>query len=341
MMNNSRSCNCSIPPHLRIKLLYATVVELVLMVSMLSGASLVANAGTEIVLLMKPDVTVSGAQVTISDLAEDPSSLPSNWEDRQIMKSPEPGKSASLPLMRIASALHQYPDMADVTLRGAVYVDIHREGTALDLERVKEAVEEYVAGKDDWKDLKVKTEFVKPSECIMVVTTNVTVNVLDFDYDARFNAHMFRLELRAVDGSVQQLKIPVRVSMQAQAWVAARPLKEGAVLADGDARAEWITTDASGRNYIPASDPVAGYEVQRPMLACEPIIKTAVRQPVCAEKGSAIEVTARRGDLEVSVRSKALSRGRRGDEIMCLNESSKRQILARLTASGKADLVGL
>jgi len=43
----------------------------------------------------------------------------------------------------------------------------------------------------------------------------------------------------------------------------------------------------------------------------------------------------------VSLRAIAMSKGRRGDQILCVNASSKRQLTAKLTAPGKAILVGM
>lgn len=316
---------------------------LVLLVSscLTAWTALQADTGAEKVLLVKPGVVVSGTTVTLADLAEDLSSLPVEWSKRVILDAPAPGKSQSLSLMTVASALQKYPDMAGVTLRGACRMMVRRGGIPLDPGRVRAAVDDYIANNTDWQVAKIRVDLAESVNRIIVGSTNSSVHAVGFEYNPGTATHLFRIEMREEAGPVQRIAVPVRISAESRVWVAVHPIKQGSVIADDDVRAQSVTTDVGGRTTFPASDPIVGYEAERSILAGETISKTMVRQPVCTDKGSSVEVTAARGALQITLRARAMCKGRRGDQILCLNEGSKRQLLARLTAPGKAVLIGL
>ncbi len=314
----------------------------VLGVLMLAGwGGLTLGGETAQVLSMKSSVVVSEPRITLDQLVENPAALPNDWGDRVIGASPEPGKTMRLSLKQVATTLQQYPDMAEVTLRGALRLDIRRVGFVLDLARLRETTETYLGQNSDWKDCIIQTELVRSGETIYVSSTNVAIQVDGFDYDARYAAHVFHYKLQDERGDVHPLQLPLRVKVKMQVWVASRHIKQGAAIGPDDVRAEWVLTDVRGGRHVPAQEPVVGCEVERSILAGEALPKLQLRQPLCVEKGAQVEVTARRGGMAVKLRATALNKGRRGDRIVCLNENSKRQVVALLTGPGAADLVGL
>lgn len=314
---------------------------LVLLCSLLGGAQLEAENTSPLVLPVKPGISVSGPQVTLADLAIDPAALPDGWAQRTILSAPEPGKTETVPLINIAYALREYPDMANVTLRGATRMTLQRSGVAVDPALILAAIEDYATQSSDCRETKIQAALVEPSAVIITGSTNFSIEVVGLEYNRRAGVHLFEIALLDDAGAEQRLKIPARVSVLSQVWVATRPIKAGTVIGLEDIRIQEASADFSARRNIPATEPIVGYEAERQILAGEPIQKTAIRQPLCAEKGSLIEVTAQRGALSISLRAQALTRGRRGDKIVCINTGSKRQMLTRLTGPGKAELIGL
>jgi flagella basal body P-ring formation protein FlgA len=292
-------------------------------------------------LSMKSYVTVSESPITLDQLVDNPDALPTGWGERVIGAAPEPGKSLRLTLKHIATILQQYPDMSAVTLRGALRLDVMRVGVVLDQARLRETTESYLAQNSDWKDCIIQTELVRPADPIYVTSTNVSIQIDGFDYDARYAAHLFNYKLQNERGDIQRIQVPVRVKVKLQVWVASRHIKQGAAIGPDDVRAEWVLTDIRGGRHVPIVEPVIGCEVERSILAGEAVPKLQLRQPVCVEKGAQVEILARRSGLSVRMRATALNRGRRGDRVVCLNETSKRQVVAILTGPGSADLVGL
>jgi len=324
----------------RVKCNIVRLVSL-LVLSIVAAPYLSAHAGDEIVLLVKPAMLVTGTQVTLADIAENLASLPTGWAERRILASPVPGKAQSVTLMKMASALHQFPDMTDVILRGSSSVVIRRSGVPLDQALVREAINDYIAINTDWQATKIQIDLLEPPNHIVAESTNIIVQATGFEYNPRSLSHLFHLDIRDNVGPVQRIAVAVRVSAESQVWVAVHSIKQGSVLTDDDVKAQLVTTDMGGRKTFPASDPIAGFEAERPILAGETISMAMVRQPVCTDKGAPVDIQASRGSLAVSLRAIAMSKGRRGDQILCVNASSKRQLTAKLTAPGKAILVGM
>jgi|GEM_PF-3235217 len=312
-----------------------------LLFGLIAGTGLGADTDAARVLQMKPGVAVSGMQVTLADIAANPDLLPAGWAERPIIAAPDVGKTKTVPLLKVAYALQQYPDMAHVTLRGASSMTVQRSAVFLDPARVQAAIEDFVAAYPDWQDTKITVELVEQSIPILSGSTNVSLQVAGYNYDLSSGSHFFQLDIQDPAGAVQRLKVPARLLAMAQVWVATRSIKAGAVLSADDAKIQQAATDLGASQIIPVSEPISGYETERLILAGDPILKTAVRQPICAQKGSLVDVIARRGSLTISLRAKALSRGRRGDKIICINDKTKHQILTRLTAPGKAEMIGM
>lgn len=327
-------------PKPRVKRNSAKLASL-LVLGLIAAPRIPAHAGDEIVLLVKPAMLVTGAQVTLADITENLTSLPTGWAERRILASPVPGKTQTVTLMKLASALHQFPDMSDVVLRGSASVAIRRSGVPLDQTLVRDAINDYIANNTDWQATKIQIDLLEPPNHIVAEATNIIVQATGFEYNPRSLSHIFHLNIRDNVGPVQRITVPARVSAESQVWVAVHALKQGAILTDDDVKAQLVTTDMGGRKTFPASDPISGYEVERPILAGETISMAMVRQPVCTDKGAPVDIQASRGSLAVSLRATAMSKGRRGDQILCVNVSSKRQLTAKLTAPGKAILVGM
>jgi flagella basal body P-ring formation protein FlgA len=281
------------------------------------------------------DIVVSGPDVLLKDLVQQPSTLPEQWGERVVVPAPEPGQSQDYALASIAYALQRYPDMRAVTLRGHLRLSVERPGQAVDVARLEKAVEDFIDEAPDWPNPMSRVEFERVRKKIMVPLGEVEVMVEDYSLDQDRQTTCFEVSVM-VDG-LPVCMVPMRarlVAMQ-EVWVAARPLQRGQVLSLDDLEVRLVPEDTTRKKYVPVHESITGLEISRPLKMNQPLRHYYLRSPICADRGDWINVVHRRKGLSVTMRARALGRGRRGDRILCMNERSKRRVLVSLVDSGE------
>lgn len=291
------------------------------------------------VIPVKTVINSTGPEITLADLAENPAILPDEWKTRAVISSPDLGTSRQVPLVNIAYALQRYPDMNAVVVRGKSSLTVKRAGVVVEPAKIRAAVLDYIAGREDWRDLKIRADFLDVPDMVSAETTNIAISVTGMEYNARTATYTFYAEVRD-DKTSQRIRVPAKMHTLARVWVAAQTIEKGAILADDNVRADWTDTDPISPSSVPATESIAGFEADRRILAGEIIGRTSLSQPICAERGAPIEVAAARSAIAVTMRAQAVTRGRRGDRITCVNDSSRRQFAVKLTAPGKGILLG-
>jgi len=288
------------------------------------------------ILSIRPRVEAKGPQVLLADVARSADELPEAWRDRVVMRSPAPGEQRDYPLTSLAYALQQYPDMHDTSLRGPLQLKIQRKGRPIEQQKIEQAILAYVRSTPPWQGRDVVVELEKTSQTLLVSEAKAGIRVAGHADERGRSATRFDMVVEAPDTVPQNAGIYADIRVREAIWTAAAFLDRGAILGANDVQATNRLRDEIRENCIPVSDSIAGLEIIRSLSPGDPICRHYLRQPVCAESGEMLSVSANRGPVEVTLRARALGRGRRGERILCVNEQSKRKILVRLTGPKKA-----
>jgi len=289
-----------------------------------------------LILELSPFQQVSGPEVMLKDIVKDPSSLPDTWRDRPVMKAPANDTPVEYGISAVASALQKYPDMQEVTLRGQVKMSVTRAGQALPLDQIEKAIQKYVSQNDTWRNQKVEIRCDPVNEKLSLSGNEPDFEVTSSKSLKKGNKHSFMLTVSEDGTEKQNLSVTASVTPMIEAWVAKRMITRGQTLfAMDNVETQFLPSDSSD-SIVPASEPIDGLEINNTINANQPLNRNSLVQPVCSQNGEQLNVNAEHGNLRIMMRAKALSTGRKGERIMCMNEQSKRRLLVRLTGPKEA-----
>ncbi len=298
-----------------------------------------AAAGADHLIEVAPSLVVAGPDVLLKEISLNPSVLPPGWGDRSVVRSPEPGKRAEYSLVSIAYALQKYPDMNNVLLQGQNNIAIRRSATGMGSERVIEAVKQHILSDPRWNGAPVDIQCETIADYVHIpdkadVEIKVTRNVPQRET----NRFMFETEItNPATSSKQSISVYARITPMVEVWSARIPLAAGHSPGPDDLQTGLVPADASA-GYFPVTESIEGLELVRPVGINQPLTRRLLIEPVCARRGDVIDVVATQGAMTVSARATALSTGRRGDYILCVNEISSRRLKVQLTDIRKAEI---
>ncbi len=290
------------------------------------GAGLLRGQTVE----LRSNESVQGAMVLLRDIVRAPYALPETWLDREVVRAPQPGEQTRLSLTAIAAELNRYPDMRHVVLRGEAQLALGRVGTLLASEKLHEAIRAYALEQPQWQGTELHIESENEPVEIALSNGDPNIRVRSMTPEDRPNRYRFAAEVAVPGSPARSVSVSARIEPMQQVWVAARTLARGHVLDMDDLDTIWMPP-AAARPYLPEEEAVVGMEVNREIRANQPLAPHFLVQPVSARRGDTVNVTAVRGGLQVSLRATALATGRRGERILCMNETSRRRFLVRLT----------
>jgi flagella basal body P-ring formation protein FlgA len=294
------------------------------------GLPLWAGAAGAQMIELRSNESVQGAMVLLRDIARSPNALPEAWRDREIVQAPQPGEPLQVSLTTIAAALNQYPDMQHVVLRGEARLSLQRVGALLAAEKLQDAIRAFAGDQPPWRSAELHVECEDADIEIPASEQDPEIRVLSMTSDDRPNHYRFSVTIATSGGSSRNATVTAKVEPMQKVWVATRSLARGHVLEAQDLDELWLPPDAA-QPFLSGEDAVFGLEANRDIRARQPLAAHFLVQPVNARRGDTVNVTAMRGGLQVALRATALATGRRGERIMCMNETSRRRFLVRLT----------
>lgn len=300
--------------------------------------SLAALVQAQTVLLLRSSVKVSGAEVLLQDLISDPALLPEEWAERRVFSSPPVGEVNSYALTTIAHALHNYYDMQRVVLRGEPIITVQRKDRRLTGNELEDPIAKYLAGHSPWKGQDLLVDVVQIPQNTRIPEGETTFSVTEVDEKTARGYSLAYVQIRVDDVSICEVPIGIEIQSLTDVWVVRNPLRPGHTLTSEDLRLEKRVVDATS-GYVPGSEKMFGYEVSRGLSAGSMLLHSAVRKPVCVRRGDWVAINAYGGNMQITLRAKALANGRLGDRILCVNEQSQRQVLVEMVGSGQGVLV--
>ena len=279
------------------------------------------------VLELEPRAMVSGARILLQDLVRAGTSLPDGWGTRSIADAPAPRETKALSLTEVAQTMNAYDDMQNVVLRGRPVIQVSAKHQAVNLDRLQQAVDDYVQRHDEWKGRRFE---VVQGDVDMPQVPEGRQDLVVIQIAPVSEAGKTLADVRVVvDGQTYGKGVQVGLTEMHPFWSATRPLARGETLTADAVEKRWISEPDAARFY-PANVAVVGMELRRSLQAGQILAAGMLAQPVCARRGEMVQVLSHRGGLTVSLRARALSDGRRDEHILCVNEQSGRKMQVRL-----------
>jgi flagella basal body P-ring formation protein FlgA len=135
-----------------------------------------------------------------------------------------------------------------------------------------------------------------------------------------------------VDGTLaRSLSVAVRVSLQSEVVVAARPITRGAWLDSEDVRVERREL-AAGQDPVRVVDAVIGLRAVRGIAVGEPIQMSLVEQPPLVRRGDIVLLTTEGRGLRAVTQGEAKEDGKEGQVIRVRNLHSNREVYGQVDA---------
>jgi flagella basal body P-ring formation protein FlgA len=135
-----------------------------------------------------------------------------------------------------------------------------------------------------------------------------------------------------VDGTLaRSLSVPVRVGLQSEVVVAARPITRGARLDPEDLRVERRELTA-GQDPVRVVDAVVGLRAVRGIAVGEPIQMSLVDHPPLVHRGDIVLLTTEGRGLRAVTQGEAKEDGKAGQVIRVRNLHSNREVYGQVDA---------
>lgn len=309
---------------------------------MIAAAAALATArasADDSTLNLSPSAEVRGEKILLRELVADRENLPRDWQHREVMASPEPGKTQTYSITTIASALQRYPDMKGVVLRGNLNTVIRRMDTTLDPEIITQAVRRHIDTLDPWINEKIQVTF-EPFNTVRQLPegkTSIAVRAYE-EIPGSANMVRFNVDIMVDEIQARTLEVKAKILPFRAVWVAKRSMDQKTVISRDDLEPREIPLDAGQNAYVSSAEEIAGMELSRRIKQGQPIMRHVLQPPLCASRGDPVTVISGNKGLEIRLSARALASGRQGDQILCENEQSKRRVLVKLTGIREGSL---
>lgn len=132
--------------------------------------------------------------------------------------------------------------------------------------------------------------------------------------------------------------VPAQVSWQQDVVVARTTIQRGQLIDEADIHMQRINIDRAGVQILGNKADVVGRIAARRILAGKKIDGRYIRAADAVNKGDAVTLIARSGNIAIKVEAIALSKGQKGEQIRVRNTSSNRVVKARIIGNGMLEV---
>ena len=278
--------------------------------------------------------TVTGPEILLTDLVVNPTELPAEWKTRSVGSAPTPGTSLTYSLRSLAATLEPYKDMSAVSLNGPLHVTVLRDGACAPPPALTAAIENYVHEHAPWTGREVSIT-CDPLKAPFNASTGTEVKVIACDLARGNDFYRFNVVADLPDRRLAEVSVVARITQLTKVWALKHDMTRGELISASDLELSLPPQGRNGR-YIDATQPVIGQELNRPVRAGQCLEANFLISPLCARQGENVSVAADDGALHIVMLAKALGSGRKNERILCLNETSGRKLMVRMTGIREA-----
>jgi flagella basal body P-ring formation protein FlgA len=286
-------------------------------------------------LSLQSSVQVADNQVLLSDLlsSQDAARLEKLSGPISLFRAPEPGKTRKVSRETLARLVSRQIKPDQLRLTGAASVTISRKGIWIEPEEMEAALSDFLASAA--RELPgVTLEFEKlylPSR-FMVAAGVIEHQVIPADRRV-IGSRRMTLITRVNSQVVANQSIRVAIKASAQVVVLTSSLGRGDSLTAGDLALSELDISGLDEPFF-AFEPLLGKQLKRVVRPGQPLLRNQVAFPPLIKRGDRVTIQARNPEILLNAMGEARQNGELGEMIRVRNNSSQREIICQVQASG-------
>ncbi len=289
------------------------------------------------VVTIKERIVCKDDVLTLSDVVLEKGILTGRERDLEIMPLTGDGTPHTLSLVDLAYQLQQFPQLANLYLRGPERITIQSRFNREYLDAVRQGLLDHLTSLQPWSGWRIDVRLSADDERKIFRAIPFQVQTIRLlDRRQALGTMSFRITCERPDGSDDlEISVSPEIVRQTEVVVARRDLARGDVTSASDLSVTSLWIGAAGG---PGLDDIAagtGYELSRSVSAGDPIRKRDLLDPIFARRGDNIWISCRHGATSVQVAVTAMQTGRKGDFIRVKNPTSEKIFSVRLIGEKK------
>ncbi len=316
----------------------ATLTMLVVFVSAFgSGAGETRAAEAELPLL-RTNITVEKALVTLGDIFENTGEKSSI----AVFRAPDIGKSGTVRSSRVKAAAQRHGLIWHNPNR-VTEIRVTRASTPITVEAVTRVIESAIRNRlalDIEAELTIKLATAQ-LPVHLPPTDSGKLEIVRLEYSTR--SGRFRAELRAADGSLS----PLNISFQGQAIesitipVLTRSILRGEVIQARDIELESLPRHQIRPGILLTESELIGMAARRSLQTGRPLRIDDIEPPKLVRRNTPVIIVYQTEGMTLSIRGRAIADGAMGEMVGVMNVRSSRIIEGVVTGPGRVAIVRL
>ncbi len=299
--------------------------------------------GPTVNLRLEAEVTLQGADITLADvLTPDSIAALEAVDGTELLHerlARGPGYSAARAIHRdlvdqfVRAAL---PQLA-LSFEGPIESLVHRQGGVFSESAVAEAVREFVQDEAERAALTVEVLKVQVPKVLKIPPGKIVYRVRARPNRPLIGRQAFYVDMLVAGDNFQTIVVPTELAQTALVAVAVRDLERGQGLSAGEVSWQERLLDRAPAQPIRREDAA---ELRTRLAVRAGTVLTSANTEVrpLVERRQTVTVTAKRGELMISLRAEALDSGAKGERVRLKNLESGQQLSGTVVDAGQVDL---
>jgi len=279
-------------------------------------------------------VTLRSDSLMLSDLF---SGLPAE-KDARVADAPLPGED----LVVRAGTLRKLAEMHGIDWSPSssrVRVLVEREGRAVPLQMIRQAIEERLT--EDYIADRIEVDITNRRLTMMVPSDmEPEVKVESLDYNNRNQRFAALVTVPIGNGKSLRAKVQGEVHAVVEVPVLNRHASPGETIREEDIVWTEMQARRTNHNTVTSIDQIVGMSVRRPISAGRVIRRTDVTPIRLIRKGDLVTMVFSTSQMTLTLRGQALEDGARRDSIRVKNLSSGKIVVGSVTDAGIVNVAG-
>jgi flagella basal body P-ring formation protein FlgA len=289
-------------------------------------ASLNFAAGARPIVLVHSETIARGDKLTLGDIAAISNA---DQASAAVLKNINLGYSPEVGMVRqiyrdkiaIALAAAGFSEGA-VELRSQPFVTIRRESQTVDLNLVREVVENTTLAGLRARGANVEFTKLELPAKVEVRTGAVEIRALAGNVKNVFAPFSVTVEVWVDGRSARRFNVMAQIEATAAVVVAAADLAERARVRTPDYKLETVRLDHDLNTYIFDPQQLRGVTLNRAVSKGQPITTNSFAPDIVVKVGDAVRIIGESGQLKISLTGEARASGHVGDRIQVKNMQS-------------------
>lgn len=259
-------------------------------------------------------------------------------KDVRVADAPQPGETLYIRLDMLQQLAAQY-HLAWTPRHGRVRVAVEREGRAVPLQLVRQAITEQI--NKNYVSDQIEVELTNRRLSLMVPSDIVPdVSVETLDYNSREQRFAAIVAIPVGGDKTLRAKVQGEVYSVIDVPVLNHHFTPGETIHADDV--SWTTMRArrSNANTVTDLDQLVGMSARRPITAGQVIRRTDVQPIRIVTKGDYVTLVFQTSFMTLTIRGEALENGARRDTIRVKNLASGKTVIGTVTDSGIISVAG-